>query len=740
MKKIISIALVVMMLASCLCMNAFATADGYAYQWDDTTGAYFYADFAQTAAKWEFDFCPINTSAEVRSYMGNEFVMNFTNGTIGVGSTTLLFNWTSGAWYHIVLDGTSGSGTTVTVNGTVVGTVATTLYARWCAGTINVAIDNLVCSTGYSENFDDLSFDGINEANGKFITIGTPAPDPDPVDPDPVDPVDDMGYMARLDDYGTIAKGVDRCDGPSEANNATVEFDLILLPGENNATPTFQIFDSFEGSTRIVLTPTSIGYFYTFTEEEGNTSFNWGDLTVSNQRHFKYVHTTDDIKVYIDGTQVYTIGYGCAPAMSSLVVYMTNGSCLIDNLKITDTANGNVLGQFDFTQMPDCDNAYQVYVGDCTKGHVKSNSWTTGTAPTCTTSGYVYQKCLVCGNDAGGNTVAALGHNFGSYAEGMATTAATATTDGVKTWTCKRCSTVSATGVIPATGDYTGTIDSFDSYDNDDLSKYVIGGFKNFYDAADYVEDFEGEGIVYGEENNYMNFYSGGNYHQFPDINTNGFTASFDFRFNDTYETDATGAFGHTVHFWFGGSNNLSNIAGYDADNDVFYIQPESGFAYDRVESEALGIKAGEWHNITFRFVTNKSTGYTTASFELDGEEKLVFDDLDASMNLPFPVGQVTFPLIMRIFGLNCDFDNYVIGSTDFKWNTFRTPASDVTVVPGDVDGDGELSLRDSRQLKKVLLGTLSETEIVFANADMDGDGELSLRDSRALRAMLLAQ
>ncbi len=68
MKKLLSIILVAMMLVSCLCLNAFAAATGYAYQWDDTTGAYMYADFAASPAKWEFDIKPLSSSSTVYAH------------------------------------------------------------------------------------------------------------------------------------------------------------------------------------------------------------------------------------------------------------------------------------------------------------------------------------------------------------------------------------------------------------------------------------------------------------------------------------------------------------------------------------------------------------------------------------------------------------------------------------------------------------------------------------------------
>lgn len=64
----------------------------------------------------------------------------------------------------------------------------------------------------------------------------------------------------------------------------------------------------------------------------------------------------------------------------------------------------------------------------------------------------------------------------------------------------------------------------------------------------------------------------------------------------------------------------------------------------------------------------------------------------------------------------------------------------DSVVLPGDLDGDGSVSTKDSRAMKRILLNLLDETEVCFANADIDGDGSITTKDSRALKKILLTQ
>ena len=48
--------------------------------------------------------------------------------------------------------------------------------------------------------------------------------------------------------------------------------------------------------------------------------------------------------------------------------------------------------------------------------------------------------------------------------------------------------------------------------------------------------------------------------------------------------------------------------------------------------------------------------------------------------------------------------------------------------MPGDVDGDGEITALDYLYLKRYILGTFSG-EIVLENADVDGDGRIDATD-----------
>lgn len=80
------------------------------------------------------------------------------------------------------------------------------------------------------------------------------------------------------------------------------------------------------------------------------------------------------------------------------------------------------------------------------------------TEATCTERGYTTHTCSACGDSYRNLYVDALGHHFDN---GAVTKAATADTDGIRTYTCSRCHTIREE-VLPATGH---------TYDNGTITK-----------------------------------------------------------------------------------------------------------------------------------------------------------------------------------------------------------------------------------------------------------------------------
>ncbi|MBQ7714429.1 MAG: hypothetical protein IJT70_01015 [Clostridia bacterium] len=780
MRKILAIVLAVMMLVSALGMNAFAAASGKAYQWNGQTGAYFYIDdFGNVPAKWEFDV-RLDDGGDApgiaKLLSGNNTpVINYTNGKIGVGDSLLSFAWTKGTWYHVVFDGLSGSSTTITVNGNLVGTVAAATTSLLCANVWCLTIDNFELVTGngtkIDDDFEDGDFDGVNTVNGVIVTLGN-----DPVNPGPGPaPVpDDLGWWMRIDGYAHVCKEANRCEAPVETNCGTVEFDMILLAGENGLAEMW-FFDSTGGSTRLCIRNNQIGYHYTFTEAENFSSLNWGTLDATNRKHCKYVYTDENVKFYINGSHVYTVNYGCTPAMNGLVIYVTNGSVLLNNVEMYDTED-NTFYYNDFeSSLGDSEGANRVHLGACdTYGqHVPANMKHVGLAPTCTEEGYYVHDCIACGQEASRDTIDALGHAFGSYAQANVVTAATASTDGVLRWTCSQCG-LQANGVAPATGDYNGSIISFDAFTDYNVTKSVFE--KTFPYTQGDENGRTGDTLMQGNGYGYINDNTNANYHELANVPVQqGFTVSFDFRLNETFDYGQEGDYGHKILFWFGGQSLLGNTAGYDFDNSCFFVANEGNVSFEE-ETAPYTISAGQWYNITFKFIP---TAYdAAATLYVNGTQVLTFED----EALHYNDGTQYFPVLFRAFGVNGDYTNLVVGDKDFMWTKFRTPHDvvcehqwgawvettpaqvgvpgeetrtcalcgatqtratdplpDIPVLLGDVNGDGVVTSKDSRALKQYLVGALGDNDINMANADVNEDGDITSKDARALKALLVS-
>ncbi len=58
-------------------------------------------------------------------------------------------------------------------------------------------------------------------------------------------------------------------------------------------------------------------------------------------------------------------------------------------------------------------------------------------------------------------------------------------------------------------------------------------------------------------------------------------------------------------------------------------------------------------------------------------------------------------------------------------------------VIPGDVDGDGAVTLKDVLMLRQAIAGTADLTEDQLAAADVNGDGAVNLKDVLALRRIV---
>ena len=55
-----------------------------------------------------------------------------------------------------------------------------------------------------------------------------------------------------------------------------------------------------------------------------------------------------------------------------------------------------------------------------------------------------------------------------------------------------------------------------------------------------------------------------------------------------------------------------------------------------------------------------------------------------------------------------------------------------------DIDGDGEVTLKDLKSYKKYIIGTLDDSEISFVNGDADMDGEIGVKDIKLAKKIII--
>ncbi|MDO5151477.1 MAG: dockerin type I repeat-containing protein, partial [Oscillospiraceae bacterium] len=83
-------------------------------------------------------------------------------------------------------------------------------------------------------------------------------------------------------------------------------------------------------------------------------------------------------------------------------------------------------------------------------------------------------------------------------------------------------------------------------------------------------------------------------------------------------------------------------------------------------------------------------------------------------------------------------------GENNHKWSRSENPVNitsdsnpEPEFIPGDANGDGEVTLRDVAAVRKFIMG---EKEIDEKAADLNGDGEVNLRDVRVIRKIILGE
>ena len=653
---------------------------------------------------------------------------NVIPGAIGVGGTTLPYNFVKDTWYHIVLDGSAGNGTDIYVDGLKVGSVATTIKAQWCGHPSELAIDNLAITADgvdYFEDFEDQSF-GAYDGNGYAIAYEF-----DIVPPEPVKDIYEFittgtpggeAYLVKGGyDYELGFMGADNYNAYYDMDTAinpgreeyVINFDLALIPETDTTGATYFEIWSQVATNRWVVGTTQTGYYNGSENTSDYTAFDWGEATKDNFHNVTYIFRARKCTILVDGVEVYE-GRSGTVWTNMMIGNVYNGSAILDNVqlfKFTDSnpKQPNELEALTVRMANDEDvKVIDLDAADfcAANGHIQGYTVRT-TAPLCEATGVDTTYCAICGAAAKTTVVPAIGHSWPNYYNGAHKE------DGYWYWECKNgCGTTKQTTVpTPVEGSYDLFLDFADAE--------VVQGIADI---------FNGDGEVVADGVGKFTVGCGQNYNQF-DIRgalRNQYTISFDFKVNSLFDSNDTNSYGHGVWFWFGGDSGIGNEAGYDFDAGEFFVRPWNSTAYGEIRAAAK-ISKDTWHHLEFRvYAPGEQSDDNWMKFILDGEEVLVFDDwYSTAYYLPTQQGFC----IIRDFGVAADIDNFAIGTYDLALEAKRNV--------GDLTGDTLITTKDLKVMKLALAGKIVLTAAEEAAADINGDGLFTIADLGAMKRLL---
>ncbi len=764
MKKILAAFLATLMLVSVCMIGVSATGSGYCWFWDSDE-AYGYLTHGQTTSASdlvvEFD-AALFTGNDGNTPMFELWLadglgpMSVASTYVSINGNTINYNWGTlgwSTWHHIkfVINGGAGS---IYIDDQLIHMVNGGISARQGNQLLfsdfgKLALDNLIIANNAGSVYASCDVEDSSAATALFGSgLGTrTAVEAGGDDPDDPTPPIETSYVFWMDDfYEYINFGQDVYSTYGSAMAVSYEFDLALIPGDTGEC-VFQLWGNsgHSGNVRFSLGTSLAGVYctgYYDIDEYDYTSFSWGATGLGYFRHVKVMANCFDngntSKIFVDGTCVYTWTRGPLPMFDQKAVFGSdntyNGECVMDNLvmKSYDGATTFYSNDFETGLFPGGEyEGRRVQIGNCADlgTHFPMRKQSPGIAAKCTETGTTIQFCALCGAVAKINETPALGHAWNNPASYTTLVAPTATTKGTGRWTCARsgCSAY-VDAVLPATGDYTGTLISYSDMASQEFSQDVLG-FTQYADET-YVTT-EGGGQV--EILNDITLT--GNYHQVKTwVDTSGFSMSFDFRYDGNYyDSDNSGK--SEIYFWFGGGNTIYNMAGYNFTEQYAFIRPTDGSSYPEVKANYTW-NVGEWHNIQLRFFADPITFEAWCAIYIDGTQIVIRDDENAAFDLPYDNTASTCP-IWRKFGVYGRLDNYVVGDENFAWVNSQVEEPVVVVVKGDLNSDGKINSLDALKFKLYLNGKIGDDAINKANADVTGDGKINSLDALRLKLFL---
>ena len=730
MKKILSIALVVFMLFACVPFSASAADYGYGWQWGSAE-AYGYCQdtgVQSTNVKIEYVASVVADSNgadwAMWSAEGGHAKIDAANGYVTIeGQASTPYAWGELAhdnWHHIAYVYEDGNCTFVidgeeiaTYSGVKPDTNSYLFFANNGVLTIDDwKISDLDGNVLFEEDFEGSEPKFNAGLGAKFALLS--------------DPYAEGGAEVVMSKAAYVNGGyVDR-NGYSFGQSQTIEFDLWLYDDASGIQ-----FWADSAVTRYTFAKTYVGVniagggsAYGDTDDYAGIEFGDTGFLTPNWHTFKLEMNVDGAdRIYMDGELVWT-------------GRTTANSYWGDRIILNAIGNGVAFDNFSINgQSWDFENSDSgIFGGDCTlvdvvvegAGEVECPHLATeekvDVAPTCQTEGVmgiycINADCTVEGGRVDEYAIATVDHAWPDESN-------CSYENGSKVWYCTYDCGATASASIPAEDSYTG--DLWYYYDMEDAT--ATQKIQGFFDA---------EGLVV--ENGVGHMVNGfdGSYHQNPhDSKSNtSWSVTFDFLYEGIYDTGDTANYGHRVYFWFGGSSGMANEAGYDFEKGCFFIQPANDAQTYAAYEEYVELTPGEWYTIKFTYDCPGEDAYfdegaiNYCSFELNGEKVIRFsDDFEAAFQLPSTAKLI----ILRTFGVEAYIDNYAVGSADFAW------VEEEEVLLGDVNGDGNINVRDLLFLKKYIAGVISIDDIAADLADINGDGEIGAKDSMALKQILV--
>ena len=160
------------------------------------------------------------------------------------------------------------------------------------------------------------------------------------------------------------------------------------------------------------------------------------------------------------------------------------------------------------------------------------------------------------------------------------------------------------------------------------------------------------------------------------------------------------------------------------------YAQSSNAGVASSTSTLSATVSLSKAHTITFDFKAwGEGTNYDVCIFSIDGTEQFRYGARDndwESYSATVPSGSHTLTwTYQKDSSVNPTGDYFAVDNVKL---------TEVTIVPGDVNGDGNTTIADVSALIDVLLGSSAPS----AGADVNGDGQVSIADVSALIDLLL--